>query len=115
AAPRAVADRSAPALRERATDTRAVARALPTGTVAFVFTDIEGSTALAQRLDAERWSALLGRHREIVRADVGAFDGGEDSTAGDGFFFAFARTADALAATVEAQRMLASEPWPDDT
>jgi predicted ATPase/class 3 adenylate cyclase len=91
-----------------------VARALPTGTVAFVFTDIEGSTALAQRLGAERWSALLGRHREIVRAAVAAFDGVEVSTEGDGFFFAFARTADALAATVEAQRMLASEPWPDD-
>ena len=88
--------------------------ALPTGTVAFVFTDIEGSTRLAQTLPDERWSSLLARHRELIRAAVRAFDGVEVATEGDGFFVVFERTADAVAATVEAQRMLAAEPWAED-
>ena len=87
---------------------------LPTGTVAFVFTDIEGSTHLAQTLSDERWTAILGRHRELIRAAVAAHGGVEVSTEGDGFFLAFARTADAVAATVAAQHALAAESWPDD-
>ena len=87
------------------------ARALPTGTVAFLFTDIEGSTALAQSLAGDRWTALLERHRELIRAGIRAFDGIEVGTEGDGFFVVFERTADAVAAAVEAQRMLAAEPW----
>jgi predicted ATPase/class 3 adenylate cyclase len=87
---------------------------LPTGTVAFVFTDIEGSTHLAQTLPEERWSATLARHRELVRAAVAAHGGVEVSTEGDGFFLVFARTADAIAATVDAQRALSGEPWPAD-
>jgi predicted ATPase/class 3 adenylate cyclase len=86
-------------------------RALPTGTVAFLFTDIEGSTMLAQTLAGDRWMALLARHRELIRAAVRAFDGIEIGTEGDGFFVVFERTADAVAAAVEAQRMLAAEPW----
>ena len=86
-------------------------RALPTGTVAFLFTDIEGSTMLAQTLAGDRWTALLARHRELIRAGVRAFDGIEVGTEGDGFFVVFERTADAVAAAVEAQRMLAAEPW----
>ena len=89
-------------------------RVLPTGTVAFLFTDIEGSTALAQALAGERWEALLARHRELIRAAVAAFDGVEVATEGDGFFVAFARTADAVGAAVEAQRMLAAEAWAED-
>jgi len=89
-------------------------RALPTGTIAFVFTDIEGSTALAQRLAGDRWSALLARHRDLIRAAVAAHGGVEVKTEGDGFFVAFERTADAVAATVDAQRALATEPWADD-
>ncbi|HEX5824260.1 MAG TPA: adenylate/guanylate cyclase domain-containing protein [Candidatus Limnocylindrales bacterium] len=89
-------------------------RVLPTGTVAFLFTDIEGSTALAQSLAGDRWAALLARHRDLIRAAVAAFDGVEVATEGDGFFVAFERTADAVAAAVEAQRMLAAEAWPDD-
>jgi len=87
-------------------------RELPTGTVAFLFTDIEGSTTLAQALAGDGWAALLARHREIIRAAVAAFDGAEVSTEGDGFFVAFARTSDAIGAAVEAQRMLAAEAWP---
>jgi predicted ATPase/class 3 adenylate cyclase len=89
-------------------------RALPTGTVAFVFTDIEGSTTLAQTLAEDRWSAVLARHRELIRSAIKAFDGVEVATEGDGFFVVFQRTADAVAAAVEAQRMLAAEPWAEN-
>jgi predicted ATPase/class 3 adenylate cyclase len=87
---------------------------LPTGTVAFVFTDIEGSTHLAQTLPDDRWTATLARHRELIRAAVAAHGGVEVSTEGDGFFLVFARTADAVAATVAAERALSAEPWPED-
>ncbi len=87
---------------------------LPTGTVAFVFTDIEGSTHLAQDLPDEAWAAVLARHRELIRAAVAAHHGVEVSTEGDGFFIAFPRTADAVSATVEAQRALSAEAWPAD-
>ena len=89
-------------------------RVLPTGTVAFLFTDIEGSTNLSQSLPRDRWDALLARHREIIRMAIAAHDGVEDKTEGDGFLVVFERTADAVAATVDAQRALAAEPWPDD-
>jgi predicted ATPase/class 3 adenylate cyclase len=87
---------------------------LPTGTVAFVFTDIEGSTHLAQMLPNDAWERILHRHRELIRTAVAAHDGVEVSTEGDGFFLAFVRTADAVAATVDAQRALSAEPWPAD-
>jgi predicted ATPase/class 3 adenylate cyclase len=89
-------------------------RTLPTGTVAFVFTDIEGSTRLAQTLPGGRWEAVLARHRELIRTAVAAHDGVEVSTEGDGFFLAFARTSDAVAAVVDAERAIAAEPWPED-
>jgi predicted ATPase/class 3 adenylate cyclase len=79
-----------------------------------VFTDIEGSTALAQTLDESRWSAVLGRHRELIRTAVAAHDGVEVGTEGDGFFLVFQRVSDAVAAAVDAQRALAAEPWADD-
>jgi predicted ATPase/class 3 adenylate cyclase len=83
---------------------------LPTGTVAFVFTDIEGSTRLARSLP-DAFPGLLDRHREILR---GAFaDGIEVDSAGDAFFVAFACVPDAAIAAAEAQRRLATEPWPE--
>jgi predicted ATPase/class 3 adenylate cyclase len=85
---------------------------LPTGTVAFVFTDIEGSTHLVQTLEDDVWASILARHRELIRAAVAAHRGIEVSTEGDGFFLAFSRTSDAVAATVDAQRALSAEPWP---
>ena len=88
--------------------------ALPTGTVAFVFTDIEGSTHLAQTLADDRWEALLARHRQLIRAAVAAHGGVEVGTEGDGFFLAFSRTSDAVAAAVDMERAIAAEPWPDD-
>ncbi len=87
--------------------------ALPTGTVTFVFTDIEGSTRLVHDL-GDRWPPLLERHRAIIRAALAAHDGVEVQTEGDGFFAAFSRAPAAVAAAVRAQRDLAAEPWPAD-
>jgi predicted ATPase/class 3 adenylate cyclase len=82
----------------------------PSGTVAMLFTDIEGSTRLAQEL-GDRWESLLDRHRAILRQAFARHEGYEVKTEGDGFFIAFARPHQALTAAVEAQRALAAEPW----
>ena len=89
-------------------------RSLPTGTIAFVFTDVEGSTTLAQTLGVDHWSEVLSRHRELIRSAVAAHDGVEVKTDGDGFFIVFPRTTDAIAAAVDAERALSAEPWPED-
>jgi predicted ATPase/class 3 adenylate cyclase len=85
---------------------------LPTGTVTFLFTDIEGSTRLAQALGAA-WPPLLERHRDIARSAWEAHHGTEILTEGDSFFVVFDSAPQALAAAVEAQRSLAAEPWPE--
>jgi class 3 adenylate cyclase len=86
---------------------------LPSGTVTFVFTDIEGSTALLKQL-GERYAALLSEHRRIVRETFTRANGIEIDTQGDAFFFAFGRARDAVEAAVDAQRAHASNAWPDD-
>jgi peptide/nickel transport system substrate-binding protein len=85
---------------------------LPSGTVTFLFTDIEGSTRLLKRL-GDRYSEVLGEQRRILREVVEARGGREVDTQGDSFFFAFARANAALAAAVDAQRLLAQHPWPE--
>jgi class 3 adenylate cyclase len=87
--------------------------ALPSGTVTFVFSDVEGSTALLKRL-GERYAEVIGEHRRIVREAFGAHDGVEIDAQGDSFFFAFARARDAVAGTVDAQRAHAEHAWPND-
>jgi class 3 adenylate cyclase len=86
--------------------------ALPSGTVTFLFSDIEGSTGLLKRL-GERYAELIGEHRRIVRDAFGAHDGVEIDTQGDSFFYAFARARDAVAGAVAAQRGHAEHEWPD--
>jgi predicted ATPase/class 3 adenylate cyclase len=86
----------------------------PTGTVTFLFTDIEGSTALEQRVGTVSYGALRERHRAILRDAWAAHDGTEQSTEGDSFFVVFASARAAVAAAVSAQRRLALEPWPED-
>ena len=88
--------------------------ALPSGTVTFVFTDIEGSTALLKRL-GERYRELVATHRKIVRKTFGAANGIEIDMQGDAFFFAFPRARDAVGAAVEVQRAHATTDWPDDS
>ena len=65
-------------------------RALPTGTVTFLFTDIEGSTGHLREL-GDRYPAVLADHRQTLRAAVAEHDGAEVDTQGDAFFVAFSR------------------------
>jgi predicted ATPase/class 3 adenylate cyclase/DNA-binding CsgD family transcriptional regulator/tetratricopeptide (TPR) repeat protein len=79
--------------------------------VTFLFTDIEGSTALWESVpDAMR--AAQERHDAILRSTIDKYAGHVFSSAGDGLGAAFARVGDAVGAAVEAQRALACEPWP---
>jgi class 3 adenylate cyclase/tetratricopeptide (TPR) repeat protein len=84
---------------------------LPTGTVTFVFTDIEGSTQLLKRL-GKRYGEALADHRKILRAAVLEHGGEEVDRQGDSFLFAFPRADDAAAAAVDGQRALAAHEWP---
>jgi len=85
---------------------------LPSGTVSFLFTDIEGSTALVKHLGG-RYSDVLADHQRILREAFAAHGGHEVDTQGDSFFVAFRRAKDAVAAAVDAQRDLAAQDWPD--
>jgi class 3 adenylate cyclase len=86
--------------------------ALPSGTVTFVFSDVEGSTALVKRF-GERYGELLATHRRLVRETFAGYGGIEIDTQGDAFFFAFARARDAVAAAVDVQRAHARYDWPE--
>jgi predicted ATPase/class 3 adenylate cyclase len=86
-------------------------RKLPTGTVTFLFTDIEGSTKLLQRL-GDQFRAVLEHHGRILREAIASGGGTEVQTEGDSFFAVFPRPEGALLATVQAQRALAAEEWP---
>jgi predicted ATPase/DNA-binding SARP family transcriptional activator/class 3 adenylate cyclase len=86
--------------------------AMPSGTVTFLFTDIEGSTKLLTRLGRD-YAGVLERHRELLRRAVATDGGVEVSMEGDGYLFAFGGAADAVAAAVAGQRALADEPWPE--
>jgi predicted ATPase/class 3 adenylate cyclase len=88
-------------------------RALPTGTVTFLFTDIEGSTNLARTLGG-RWTAILEQHNDILRRAIRDGGGIDLRTEGDAFFAVFASAVDAVRAAGDAQRELARHPWPAD-
>jgi YVTN family beta-propeller protein len=85
---------------------------LPSGTVTFLFTDIEGSTALLKQIGSA-YAEVLAEHQRILRAAFAAHGGHEVDTQGDSFFIAFRRAKDAVAAAVDAQRDLAAHTWPD--
>src|SRR5215469_15262813 len=91
---------------------RCCMHALPTGTVTLLFTDIEGSTRLLHHL-GERYAGVLEESRLLLRTAFQACGGHEVDTQGDGFFVAFARASDAVAAAVAAQRALITHSWPD--
>jgi predicted ATPase/class 3 adenylate cyclase len=82
---------------------------LPTGTVTFLFTDIEGSTKLLHEL-GEEYAEVLAEHRRILRAAFEEHSGVEVDTQGDAFFVAFERASDAVASAATAQRELAAGP-----
>jgi len=83
---------------------------LPTGTVTFVFTDVEGSTKLLGELGADGYAKALAEHRRIVREACSAEGGVEVDTQGDAFFFAFSTAQGALAAAESFSEALASGP-----
>jgi YVTN family beta-propeller protein len=84
----------------------------PSGTVTFLFTDVEGSTRLLKSL-GPRYDEVLADHQRILRRAFEAHGGREVDTQGDSFFVAFARAKDAVAAAVAAQRELAGHHWPE--
>ena len=82
---------------------------LPSGTVTFLFTDVEGSTRLLQE-HGPAYADLLAEHRKAIREAYARHDGVEVDTQGDAFFVAFPGAADAAAAAVDAQRALEGGP-----
>src|SRR5919201_1130491 len=85
---------------------------LPSGTVTFLFTDIEGSTRLLTALK-DRYTEVLGEHKRLLRKAFGQQRGHVIDTHGDAFFVAFPRAREAVAAAVAAQRSLAKQHWPE--
>ena len=85
---------------------------LPTGTVTFLFTDVQGSTALLRQLK-EGYGAVLAQQERLLREAAEEANGQEFGTQGDASFFVFRNPRDALLAAVAAQRALAEAEWPD--
>ena len=83
---------------------------LPSGTVTFLFTDIEASTKLAQE-HPDEMPALLARHHEILNQSIQAQNGYVFQIVGDSFAVAFHSASDALNAALNAQRLLQNEAW----
>src|SRR2546423_7494834 len=84
---------------------------LPTGTVTFLFTDIEGSTQLLRDL-GDGYASVWKQHQLIIREALAAAAGAEVGTEGDSFFAAFSSAPGAVQAAVAAQRGLAGHAWP---
>lgn len=78
---------------------------LPSGTVTFLFTDIQGSTQLLTAL-GDKYPPLLEAHAKILRAAIAGHAGTEVNTEGDAFFAVFPSAVDAVSAATEAQRAL---------
>jgi predicted ATPase/class 3 adenylate cyclase len=83
---------------------------LPTGTVTFLFTDVEGSTRFLHELGAGAYAEALAEHRRLIREACARHEGVEVDTQGDAFFFAFATAPGAFAAAAEITEVLASGP-----
>src|SRR5437868_12849578 len=86
---------------------------LHSGTVTFLFTDIEGSTRLLTNL-RDRYGDVLAEHHRILRGTLSRYGGEEVDTQGDAFFYVFHRARAAAEAAAEAQRALSRHPWPED-
>jgi predicted ATPase/class 3 adenylate cyclase len=108
AAARGSAERQIAAQSESQSDSSA----LPSGTVTFLFSDIEGSTRLLQGLGRGRFATLLAAHRELLRAALAAHSGHEVDSQGDSSFTVFPTAGQAVAAAVALQRALAAHAWP---
>jgi predicted ATPase/class 3 adenylate cyclase len=93
--------------------TQFTGKSLPTGTVTFLFTDIEGSTRLVQSL-GDGWVPVLDSHNELVGTAITDNGGIVVKTEGDSFFAVFPSASEALEAAVVAQRALIEHPWPEN-
>jgi predicted ATPase/class 3 adenylate cyclase len=78
----------------------------------FLFTDIEGSTALLRRLGAAVYAQVLADHHDVIRSGLAAHGGEEVDTQGDAFFAVFSSPGECLAAAVEMQRAIEGHAWP---
>lgn len=87
---------------------------LPSGTVTFVFSDIEGSTSLLKQLGDAGYADALATHRRLVRETFAIHDGEEIDTQGDAFFYSFRRARSAVNAAVAVQHAHAEQQWPTD-
>jgi YVTN family beta-propeller protein len=85
---------------------------LPTGTVTFLFTDLEGSTRLLKELGRDRYARLLEEHQRLLRSGFEEAGGHEIDTQGDAFFVAFGSAAEAIRAAEAGQLALAGYSWP---
>ena len=81
-------------------------------TFTFLFTDIEGSTALVRRLGEGLYTQLLADHHSLIRSGLAAHDGKEVDTQGDAFFAVFSSPRACVAAAMEMQRVLEAHAWP---
>ena len=86
---------------------------LPTGTVTFLFSDIEGSTRLVQTL-GDDYPELLDQHQRLLRSAFAGGGGVVVGTEGDSFFVVFPGASEALRAAIDSQRALEAHPWPED-
>ena len=86
---------------------------LPGGTVTFLFTDIEGSTQLLDRL-RDQYEVLISGHHQIIRDALAKWNGREIDTQGDAFFAVFPKASEAVKAVVEIQRAMHEREWPED-
>ncbi|MFQ5808458.1 MAG: adenylate/guanylate cyclase domain-containing protein [Armatimonadota bacterium] len=89
-----------------------MAERAPTGVITLMFTDIQDSTALWDRM-GDAFRPVLDRHNELVRELIGRWDGYEVKSQGDSFMVAFARATDAVQCAVDIQRRFAEEDWPE--
>jgi class 3 adenylate cyclase len=97
----------------RAHETARAMAELPTGTVTFFFSDIEGSTRLIEALGT-RYGGVLERHHALIRKAFAPHRGTEIGTEGDSFFAVFPTAVDALEAAVDIQRRIDAADWPMD-
>src|SRR6266550_3081043 len=90
------------------------ARDLPSGTVTFLFSDIEGSTRLLKELGREGYGQVLAKHNSLLREAFAGHAGTEIDRQGDAFFFVFRSAGAAVTAAAAAQRSIAAAAWPED-
>ena len=81
-------------------------------TFTFLFTDMEGSTALLGRLGEDGYARVLAGHHALIRSALAAHGGREMDTQGDGFFAVFSSPRGCVAAVLAMQRALAAQAWP---